>query len=50
MRSWTVQNEMRDVLRRVSAGAAGWILDPANPRDKSVKVRYSEDKRAQAPR
>ena len=27
---WTVQNEMRGVLGRVSAGAAGRILDSAN--------------------
>ena len=33
VRSWTVQNEMRDVLGRVSAGAAGRILDFANPRE-----------------
>ena len=32
-RSWTVQNEMRSVLRRVSAGAAGRILGSANPRE-----------------
>ena len=32
VRSWTVQNEIRDVLGRVSTGAAGRILDPANPR------------------
>ena len=32
VRSWTVQNEMRDVLGRVSAGAAGRILHSANPR------------------
>ena len=31
--SWTVQNEMRDVLGRVSTGAAGRILDSANPRE-----------------
>ena len=31
VRSWTVQNEMRDVLGRVSTGAAGRILDSANP-------------------
>ena len=31
--SWTVQNEMRGVLGRVSAGAAGRILDSANPRE-----------------
>ena len=33
VRSWTVQNEMRDVLGRVSTGAAGRILDSANPRE-----------------
>ena len=33
VRSWTVQNEMRGVLGRVSAGAAGRILDSANPRE-----------------
>ena len=32
VRSWTVQNEMRCVLGRLSAGAAGRILDSANPR------------------
>ena len=32
-RSWTVQNEMRGVLKRVSTGAAGRILDSANPRE-----------------
>ena len=32
--SWTVQNEMRSVLGRVSTGAAGRILDSANPREK----------------
>ena len=31
VRSWTVQNEMKDVLGRVSTGAAGRILDSANP-------------------
>ena len=31
VRSWTVQNEMRGVLGRVSAGAAGRILASANP-------------------
>ena len=30
---WTVQNEMRDVLRRMTAGAAARILDFANPRE-----------------
>ena len=29
--SWTVQNEMRGVLGRVSASAAGRILDFSNP-------------------
>ena len=33
VRSWTVQNEMRGVLGRVSAGAAGRILDSTNPRE-----------------
>ena len=31
--SSTVQNEMRGVLGPVSAGAAGRILDSANPRE-----------------
>ena len=31
--SWTVQNEMRGVLGRVSADAAKRILDSANPRE-----------------
>ena len=31
--SWTVQNEMRGVLGQVSAGAAGRIVDSANPRE-----------------
>ena len=30
---WTVQNEMRGVLGRVSAGAAVRILDSANPKE-----------------
>ena len=30
VRCWTVQNEMRGILGRVSAGAAGRILDFAN--------------------
>ena len=30
VRSWTVQNEIRGILGRVSAGAAGRILDSAN--------------------
>ena len=29
--SWTLENEMRGVLRRVSAGATGRILNSANP-------------------
>ena len=33
VRSWTVQNEMRGVLGRVSRGAAGRILSSANPRE-----------------
>ena len=33
VRSWTVQNEMRDILERVSASAAKRILDSADPRD-----------------
>ena len=33
VRSWTVQNEMRGVLGQVSTGAAGRILDFANPRE-----------------
>ena len=31
--SWTVQNEMRDVLEQVFATATGRILDSANPRE-----------------
>ena len=33
VRSWTVQNEMRSVLGKVSTGAGGRILDSANPRE-----------------
>ena len=33
VRCWTVQNEMRGVLGRVSTGAAGRILDSAYPRE-----------------
>ena len=33
VRSWTVRNEMRGVLRRVSTGAARRILDFANPEE-----------------
>ena len=29
--SWTVQNEIKDVLGRVFAGAAGRVLDSGNP-------------------
>ena len=39
---------MRGVLGRVPTGAAGRILDSANPRDKNLKegcVRCSEDER-----
>ena len=31
--SWTVQNDMRGVLKRVFTSAAGRILDSANPRE-----------------
>ena len=31
VRSWTVHNEMKSVLGRMSAGAAGRIVDSANP-------------------
>ena len=33
VRSWTVQNEMRGVLGRVSKGAVEKALDSANPRE-----------------
>ena len=33
VRSWTEQNEIRGVLGRVSAGAAGRVLNSANPRE-----------------
>ena len=33
VRSWTVQNEMIDVLGGVSTGVAERILDSANPRE-----------------
>ena len=33
VRSWTVQNDMRGVLRRVSTRAAGKILDSTNHRE-----------------
>ena len=38
VRSWTVHNEMRGVLGRVSTGAAGRILDSANPRENTASV------------
>ena len=53
VRSWTVHNEMRDVLGRVSADTAERILDSANPRDESLiegGVRCSEDKREHSER
>ena len=37
VRSWTVQNEMKGVLGRMTAGAAGRILDSANPREIRTK-------------
>ena len=36
VRSWTVQNEMRDVLGRVSASAVRRIFDSANSREIGV--------------
>ena len=33
VRSWTVQNEIRGVLGRVSASAARRIFDSANPKE-----------------
>ena len=33
VRSWTVQNEMKGVLGRVSESAARRILDSTNPRE-----------------
>ena len=44
--SWTVQNEMKGVLRRVSTAAARRILDSANP---GGCIRCSEDERTQQP-
>ena len=38
-RSWTVQNEMRGILGRVSAGAAGRILDSANFKEIIANIR-----------
>ena len=37
--SWTVQNEMRGVLGRVSADAAGGDLDSANPKYVRTKLK-----------
>ena len=56
-----MQNEIRGVLGRVSAGAAGSILDSANPRDKNLtegcghrsvdeKEHSEHDEGAQVPR
>ena len=48
VRRWTVQNEMRGVLGPVFTGAAGRILDSANPREKNLTeggVRCSVDER-----
>ena len=46
--SWIVQNEMKGVLGRVSAGTAGRIVDSANPREiKSLRegcVHCSKDR------
>ena len=33
LRSWTVHNEMRGIVGRISASAAGRNLDSANPRE-----------------
>ena len=33
VRSWAVQNEMRGVMGRMSAGAGGRIPNSANPRE-----------------
>ena len=33
VRSWTVQNEMRNVLKRISAGATRKIFNSASPRE-----------------
>ena len=32
VRSWTAKNEMKGIMGRVSTGAAGRILDSANPK------------------
>ena len=48
VRSWTVQNEMRSVLGRVSTGAAGRIFNSANPKNRNLIedcVRCSVDER-----
>ena len=39
VRSWTGQNEMRGVLGRVSAGAAGRILNSVNPSEIRTKPK-----------
>ena len=53
VRSWTVQNEMRGILCRVTAGAAGRILDSANPRKIGAQqktVSCNEGERGQSKR
>ena len=39
VRNWTVQNEMKGVLGRVSASATQRILDSANPREIGLNRR-----------
>ena len=49
VRNWTVEDEMRGVLGRVSAGAARRILDSANPRERRLcplQRRREKTKRA----
>ena len=51
--SWTVQNEMRGVLGRVSASATGRTLDSANPQEIELNrrlCRYSVDEREHSER
>ena len=50
VRSWTVQNETRGVLRRVSAGAARWILNSREMNLTEGCVRCSEDEREHSER
>ena len=61
VRSWTVQNQMRDVLGRVPAGAARKIFDFANPKElraqqqavcvaAKTKENTTSDEVAQVPR